>query len=430
VIADYSIVRERSAIRTRIHINGKLALDLESASITGITQLTQSTTPSWSLCNGATGSDTSRVIVLDEVGIAARILDAREVRAAALIPDPQTQQSEQQLRSRLGPLAAFLDNLGIDIHEAHVPSTNPITLEKFALGQKIFFDPNLSANNSISCASCHAPVLGYGSPSPSGKGVGINGALSRRAPPRIVNLIFNSSEALYNWDESAPTLEDQLIGPFTSATEMGLTSMNAVVQRVRANTSYASLVANAFPGRSLSVVSELEIRQALATFVRMLVVGDAPYDRFRAGDASALNPSQRKGYGVFVNHCAGCHSGHGLSSGRAFNIGAYPLNHSDLGKAGVTGNPRDRFAFRTPGLRDLHLRRTEVGGPQRLGHDGQLNLQQLIANYMAGGTHPHPNKGPDIRSIQLSQEEISALQSFLNEALISNFNLVYTFIAP
>ncbi len=424
LVVDFSIVPARESLRIRIHANGKLATDLESNRMAGVRRL-YSGAGGWSFCPNGAGTQQNRALVIDELGIAPRLLGAAEIRAAALIEDPRTlgnAESSAELRARLGMVAGFLEQLNVDVDETHVPADNPITQDRFVLGWHLFFDKNLSSNRTVSCASCHSPQHGYGSPDPSGRGRGVTGQLGRRASPRIVNLAFGTPETGYDLDERAPTLEEQVIDPFTNPQEMGMGSMGAVLARVRANPIYARLVQAAL-GKPLSSLTELEIRQALSTFVRSLVVGDSPYDRFRAGDASALSDQQKRGYGTFVNHCIGCHGGHALSNRRTFNIGAYPDSHADRGKQGVTGNPRDALAFMVPGLRDLQVR----GG---LGHDGTLNLQTLLASYNAGGFHPAINKSHEVRAMGLDAAGLADLSAFLTEGLRSSFMLPYTFTSP
>jgi cytochrome c peroxidase len=424
LVVDFSIIRSRSAIQIRVHANGKLALRTESNSLPGVTRLVGGP-GSWSFCAAGAGNLHDKALIIDEIGIAPRLLSTAEIRAAALIEDPRTAGSPAEtatLSARLGPLLPVLNGLNIDVDEAHVPADNPITEPKFFLGNRLFFDKNLSSTSTVSCASCHSPAHGYGSPDASGRGRGVDGQLGARAAPRIVNLVFGTPENGYDLDERASSLEEQVIDPFVNPREMGMGSMGAVLTRVRRNAAYANLVQSAF-GKPLSQVTELELRQALATFIRTLVVGDAPYDRFRKGDASALTEQQKRGYGTFVNHCVGCHGGHALSNRRTFNIGAYPDSHADRGKQAVTGNPRDALAFMTPGLRDMH-RRTG------LGHDGTLTLQAILASYNAGGFHQSPNKGHEVRAMGLDAAGLADLEAFLTGGLRSSFELPYTFTPP
>lgn len=237
---------------------------------------------------------------------------------------------------------------------------------------------------------------------------------------RLVNLIFAKPEDKYFMDGRASSLEDQVGMPLVNRSEMGNANIEEVLTRIRSDdTNYAELVKSAF-GIELDSFSEDELRKSLATFVRSIVVGDSPYDRFRRGDSSALSPQLRSGYGVFVMNCIGCHGGASLSDNRFHNIGLYPPG-ADRGRGFISANVLVNFAFKTPGLRDLNRRQN------KLGHDAKKPIEDVLLSYRIGGTHrlSYETIDPSIIGIGISIQEAEDLRAFLKEGLVSRFDAFY-----
>lgn len=260
------------------------------------------------------------------------------------------------------------------------PGANPLTREKIELGRKLFFDTRLSRDGSTSCATCHDPKLAFGDRQKLSVGVG--GRKGTRRAPRIINRVYGSA---FFWDGRAVSLEEQVVKPISDPNEMDL-HLDEAVSRVSLD---AATLAN-----------------ALASYVRTILSGDAPYDRYLQGDRTALTDEQRLGLKLFSGKagCTSCHVGPNLTDERFHNTGAGDA--SDAGRYAVTKQPEDRGAFKTPSLR-------EVARTPPFMHDGSLaTLEDVIEFYDKGGK-ANPNLDSDVRKLNLSAEEKAALASFL-----------------
>ena len=171
-----------------------------------------------------------------------------------------------------------------------VPADNPLTPEKVALGQRLFFDQRLSADGTVSCATCHRPELGY----TDGRAVaeGIGGRRGTRNSMSLLNVIYNPAQF---WDGRVDTLEEQALEPLVNPVEMGNRSVEEVVERLRQDAGYRAEFQRAFGGG----IDGAAIARAIASFERTLLSGNSPYDRFQAGEATALSPAARRGMCVF-----------------------------------------------------------------------------------------------------------------------------------
>ncbi len=189
------------------------------------------------------------------------------------------------------------------------PAGNPSTPEKIALGARLFADPMLSRDGTVACMTCHDIKHGGGA---DGRQFsrGIGGQLGGRNAPTVFNAAFQASQF---WDARAHSLEEQALGPIANPVEMGSTDLNAVVDRIKANPSYAEAFAAAF-GAGEPIRIE-RVAQAIAAYERTLITPDAPYDRFVRGDQAALTPQQVRGMAMFESaRCTDCHAGPNFSS--------------------------------------------------------------------------------------------------------------------
>ena len=253
--------------------------------------------------------------------------------------------------------------LGLDTH-IPVPDDNPLNPETVALGRKLFFDKRLSKDNSIACATCHDPKRAFTDEHPRAKG--INGQIGRRRSPRILNRAWGKS---FFWDGRSPTLEDQVVQPIANPIEMGL-PLDEAVARLG--------------------ISETTLRRALASYVRTILAGNSPYDRFLAGDRAALTPQQQKGLQLFRGKagCISCHLGPNLTDEELHQTGAGLLD---------SGKP-----FKTPSLR-------QIAEAAPYFHDGSApTLETVIDHYDKGEAND-----PEIRPLHLSPAEKRALADFL-----------------
>ncbi|MBX3280769.1 MAG: cytochrome-c peroxidase, partial [Acidobacteria bacterium] len=191
--------------------------------------------------------------------------------------------------------------LPADIQDYYVPKSNPLTAEKIELGRRLFFDRRLSADATVSCATCHDPQLGFA----DGKraAIGVGGRLGTRNSPTILNVLFNPSQF---WDGRADTLEDQAPQPLTNPLEMGNASVDEVIARLRADAEYACAFRRVFGGEPTAA----RFAQAIAAYERTLVAGDSPFDRFMAGETEAISEAARRGFALFRGRarCSRCHT--------------------------------------------------------------------------------------------------------------------------
>lgn len=261
-----------------------------------------------------------------------------------------------------------------------VPEQNPITPEKVELGKKLFFDVRLSRDNTVACATCHNPKMGFTDDRPVS--VGVAGRTGDRRVPRIVNRGYGKS---FFWDGRAATLEDQVVQPLQNPKEMDLPLAEVTFRT----------------GLPLE-----QVQQALAGYVRTILSGDAPYDRYLGGDRDALTTEQRLGLRLFRGKagCTSCHLGPNLTDERFHNTGiAWPR---DEGRYTVTKNDRDRGAFKTPSLR-------EAARTPPYMHDGSLKTMEAVIDFYDQGGKPNPALDAEIRELRLSAEEKAALAAFL-----------------
>lgn len=277
------------------------------------------------------------------------------------------------------------------------PPDNLLTEERAQLGKRLFFDPRLSRSGDISCASCHDQKHAFADP--RAVSVGVDGRTGRRNASALVNLAWGLT---FFWDGRARSLEDQAGQPIENPLEMDL-PLTSAVERVRSAPSYVQQFRVAYG----TDPSEETLRKALASFVRTLVSGASPYDRFLAGDTDALDPAARHGEVLFFNEagCFHCHPAGALTNEGFFNNGSY-VDGGDIGRKDVTGRSGDLGKFKVPGLRNV-----AVTAPYM--HDGSMaTLEEVIEHYDRGG-RGHDSTDPQIEPLGLSPEDKQDLAAFL-----------------
>lgn len=289
-----------------------------------------------------------------------------------------------------------------------VPPQNPLTQAKVELGFRLFFEPRLSANNQMSCATCHQPQRGFSNG--EANAAGVNGQRGHRNVPTIYTTAWYKSQF---WDGRAASLEEQALGPIENPIEMNEKLAN-VVRKLEQVPYYRSKFQQTFG----SGITPEGIAQALASFERALSQKPTPYDRYIDGDMSALTPAQERGMVIFGRqaHCATCHKGLQSTDNKFHNLGV-GMNkpNPDRGRFEVTRLPEDTGAFRTPSLRNI-----ELTGPYM--HDGSLrSLEEVIEFYAQGGI-PNPYLSNEMNPLNLSPEDKADLLAFL-KALTAGDNL-------
>jgi cytochrome c peroxidase len=326
-----------------------------------------------------------------------------------------------------------------------VPADNPLTPATIALGRKLFLDPRLSPNATMSCAMCHVPEQGFTS-NELRTSVGIEGRTVRRNAPTLLNVAHQ--QRLFH-DGREVSLENQIWGPLLAANEMGNPSIGDVLERLRALPDYAGLFERAFAGRS---VSALLVGQALAAYQRTLIAGDSRFDRWRfGGDAAALSGVEQRGFALFVGRarCVTCHTvgtqdalftdqrfhntgigwrrSHGLPARTRIELAPGVFAEldrqtletfseppaTDVGRFEVTLDPRDRWAYKTPSLRNVTLTAPYM-------HDGSLPTLEAVIDFYDGGGVDNPEKSPLITRLGLGAEDRAALAAFLRTLTGSN----------
>jgi cytochrome c peroxidase len=270
------------------------------------------------------------------------------------------------------------------------------------LGSQLFFDPVLSRDRTISCGSCHVPERGFADSEPFSAGV--SGRRTARNTPTLLNRARGTS---FMWDGRASTLEEQALLPVENPLEMDL-PLDEALARLASDEPYRAAFERVFaraPDRA-------GLAAALAGYVRTLVTGTSPVDRFRAGEFEALSDGERAGLWLFESRadCWRCHSGPNLSDEdfHATGVGAVDGRPED-GRFAVTGREQDRGRFKTPTLRGLVLTAPYM-------HDGSLaTLAEVVEFYRRGG-QPSTHKDPLLRPIEMDERDARHLLLFL-EAL-------------
>jgi len=293
---------------------------------------------------------------------------------------------------------------GLQKDAAFVPESNPVSDAKIELGRDLYFDTRLSKDDTVSCATCHAPEHGFAEPRKTSQGVG--GKLGKRNAPTVINRLFSSNQF---WDGRADDLEAQAKGPITNPIEMAMDSPEAVVKKLSAIAGYKALFKKAYGSDEVSMD---RIADAIASYERTVVSGDSAWDRYQAGDKKALTAQQVRGLELFNGkaNCATCHASFNFSDENFHNLGV-GWNESkkelaDVGRFEVTKADTDKGAFKTPTLRNI-----SQTGPYM--HDGsEATLREVVVLYNRGG-NKNPWLSPKMKPLGLTEAEIDDLVAFL-----------------
>jgi cytochrome c peroxidase len=285
--------------------------------------------------------------------------------------------------------------------EPPYPANNAPTAARIDLGHRLFFDPRLSGDGTISCATCHHPSLGWSDAQPTARGVG--GQRLGRASPTVINTAYNP---ILMWDGRNRSLEEQAVGPMASAEEMG-TDFSRLVKWLNSSAGYRDLFALAYPQEP---ITEQTVAKALAAYQRTVISNNSPFDLWVKGDASAMTPQQVNGFQLFIGkaNCAVCHSAPNFTDHGFHNVGlaAWGKPDPDMGRFGVRPLPLMRGAFKTPTLRDI-----ERTAPYF--HDGSAaTLMEVVEHYVVGG-EVKSNLSPNMRALELSESEKGDLVAFM-----------------
>ncbi len=291
-------------------------------------------------------------------------------------------------------------------------NANPLSEAKIQLGRKLFFDPGLSRNNTISCASCHLPQTAF-THVDHDLSHGIGGRIGTRNSPALMNLAWGRS---FMWDGAIHHLDVQALAPIAHPDEMG-SAIADVVQHLQKTNNYSALFGKAFGDTTITGEHTLK---ALAQFMLTLISADSKYDRVMRKEAgAAFNEYEAKGYSLFKSACASCHTEPLFTNGDFENNGL-PVDTTlnDSGRMKVTGKESDRGKFKVPTLRNV-----EVTYPYM--HDGRFRSLQMVLFHYSNGIHQSNTLAPQLRKgISLNEEEkrnlIAFLKTLTDEAFLHN----------
>ena len=304
---------------------------------------------------------------------------------------------------------------------------NPLTRAKIELGRQLYFDKRLSADATVSCASCHDPSMGYSAHTKTG--VGIRGQLGGRNSPVSFNRILTGAQF---WDGRADSLEAQAVGPIQNPIEMGFTH-EGVVKRLAELPVYKKQFEKIFGELTINRVG-----QAIAAFERAIVTAPSPYDYYEqmkafagldaediaddpdlakryaevkaAVEAHPMSEDAKRGRDIFFTekgNCTACHVGANLADEKFHNIGiGMDAEKPDLGRVAISKDPKDTGAFKTPTVRNVSLTAPYM-------HDGSIATLEEVVEWYAKGGHANQHLSDKIRPLQLSAQDKADLVAFM-----------------
>ncbi len=283
-----------------------------------------------------------------------------------------------------------------------VPEHNYPTNERIELGKKLFFDPRVSRDRNMSCATCHSPLFGWSDGLPTARGS--KSMVLGRASPVITNTAFNEIQM---WDGRKRDLEDQATGPMEASVEMN-TDFHSLDKLLHMK-GYETLFASAYPGENINAKTAAK---AIASFEWTIISNDSPFDNWVRGDTTALTEQQIRGFKLFVNknkgNCIICHSAPNFTDNGFHNIGlkSYGKKDPDMGRYAIKPVKVLKGAFKTPTLRDISLSAPYF-------HDGSANtLMEVMEHYNQGGVVKN-NLSLNMKQLNLSNQEMEDIVVFL-----------------
>ncbi len=305
----------------------------------------------------------------------------------------------------------------------YVPPANPLTKGKVELGKQLYFEPRISLDGTVSCASCHNPEKGWTDNAPVA--TGIDGQKGGRSAPTVLNTAYGKTMF---WDGRAPSLEGQSQGPPQNPIEMGKQTYKQIVERLRGISGYREQFQKVF-GTDVTLDG---MAKAIAAFERATALsGNSKYDKYQSGDMNALSDSEKRGMVLFglrlsgdddfktnvvlkKADCTSCHVGFNFTDEQFHNLGIgwdpEKKDFKDRGRWSVTpiGARWDKEigAFKTPTVRDIARTAPYM-------HDGSLKtLEEVVEHYNKGG-HPNPYLDKDIKKLNLTDQEKADVVAFM-----------------
>ncbi len=275
----------------------------------------------------------------------------------------------------------------------------PLDSNKIELGRILFYDPILSKDNTISCASCHSPFNAFAH-TDHDLSHGIFDSIGNRNAPALFNLAWQKT---FMWDGAINHLDMQALAPISHPSEMG-SNINEVIKKLNESKAYKELFLNAFQD---STISTSKILKALSQFQLTLVSSNTKYDKVKMGKET-FTEQEKNGYQLYKNNCASCHS-EPFFSNYNFENNGLPIDPAlnDMGRYVITENENDKRKFKVPSLRNLSFTYPYM-------HDGRfMTLQEVINHYTSGIEYSETLSLQFNKSIELSSNEKVDLISFL-----------------
>ncbi len=288
-----------------------------------------------------------------------------------------------------------------------VPQENQLTASRVTLGKRLFFDPLLSVDNTISCGSCHKPELAFAEA--NSISIGVNQSVGLRNAPSLANVAYQ--QGLFA-EGGVTSLELAALAPITEEHEMNF-NLQEIVLRLGANEHYVEQFRRAYN----TPPTELSLLKALAAFQRTLISGNSRFDEYYfQGKENTLTEAEKRGKELFFGsqtNCSSCHSGFLFTNEAFANIGLYEV-YDDPGRGRLTANPGDFGKFKVPSLRNI-----AVTAPYM--HNGSMaTLKEVIEHFNSGGVG-HANQDELIKPLNLTEQEKADLISFLHSLTDETF---------
>ncbi len=306
-----------------------------------------------------------------------------------------------------------------------IPEDNPMTVEGVELGRKLFYEKKLSGDNSLSCATCHAPDLAFADAHQFSEG--IDGQLGTRNSMALINLGWNTS---FFWDGRSKTLEEQIIEPVINPVEMH-TTWQSVVGKLSADVVYRNMFFKAF---NVKNIDSTYAAKAIAQFIRTLISGSSKFDVMYKFENNlplspneisiqgTITPSEWAGYDLFKSlngaDCFHCHNGP-LMQVQKFSNNGLDATFSDVGRGAISGNVDDNGKFKVPTLRNIAFTAPYM-------HDGRFTTLDEVINHYSHGIQMSSTIDPLIEfagqgGVQLDAQEKDLLKQFLMTLTDSSF---------
>lgn len=302
-----------------------------------------------------------------------------------------------------------------------IPADNPLTKDGVALGRMLFYDPIISSDSSMSCASCHAPELAF--TDGAAFSVGVEGRLTARSSMPLVNLAYNPNG--FFWDGRSPSMEEQALHPIMDEVELN-EDWDNVVRKFRRHPEYPRLFRRAFGiERKSEITKELAVK-AIAQFERILISSNSRFDRVVNRNEGWFTDSEQRGKDLFyvelnaLDHpgCSHCHGGVNFTDFSFRNNGIDSVatlnDFPDKGLGAFTGRVYDNGRFKVPSLRNVELTAPYM-------HDGRFEtLEEVLDHYKTGG-HGMENEDPNIIPFTLSESQKQDMIAFLRTLTDTTF---------